>query len=105
GENPEPGLSAAEIVGKNAAARGGVEAWRKIQAMAWAGHVETTNAAAPPMRFLLELQRPNKTRFEINTMNQIAVRVFDGSQGWKLRPTRNGKVDLQPYTPDEAKFA
>ncbi len=32
-----PGLTAAQIVEKNVAARGGLDAWRKIQTMAWVG--------------------------------------------------------------------
>ena len=35
GADPAPGLTAALIVEKNAAARGGLEAWRKIQTMSW----------------------------------------------------------------------
>jgi len=35
GADPAPGLTAAQIVEKNAAARGGLEAWRKIQTMSW----------------------------------------------------------------------
>lgn len=104
-QSNEPGLSAAQIVEKNAAARGGTEAWRKIQTMIWVGHVESANAAVPTLPFVLELKRPNKTRFEITALNQVAVRVYDGTHGWKLRPSRNGKPDLQPYTPDEQKFA
>lgn len=101
----EHGLSAAQIVEKNVAARGGADAWRKIQTMAWIGHVESANAAVPTLPFVLEMKRPNKTRFEISALGQVAVRVYDGTNGWKLRPTRNGKPDLQPYTPDEQKFS
>lgn len=46
-----PKLSAAEIVNKNVAARGGLEAWRKVQSIEFAGkmdvgHVRKANAAA-----------------------------------------------------------
>ncbi|MFC5475525.1 hypothetical protein [Paraherbaspirillum soli] len=101
----EPGLSVAQIVEKNVVARGGAEAWRKIQTMVWQGHVESANSAVPTLPFALEMKRPNKTRFQITALNQMAVRVFDGTQGWKLRPAHSGKLDLQPYTPEEVKFA
>jgi hypothetical protein len=101
----EPGLSATQIVEKNTAARGGVDAWRKIQTMIWAGHVESTSAIAPTLPFVLEMKRPNKSRFQITALNQMAVRVFDGIHGWKLRPARSGKPDLRPYTPEEVKYA
>ncbi len=95
-------LSAAQIAEKNADARGGLDAWRKIQTMVWVGHVESANA---PAHFLLAMKRPNKTRFEITALNQMAVRVFDGSHGWKLHPSQDGKPNLQPYTMEEMQFA
>lgn len=98
-------LTAAQIIEKNAAARGGLDAWRKIQTMVWVGHIESTNAPAPSLPFVLELKRPNKTRFEISAQMQTSVRMFDGIQGWKLRPAPNGKPELQPYTPDDLNFA
>ncbi|WP_441640742.1 hypothetical protein [Cupriavidus sp. YAF13] len=97
-----PDLSVAQIVEKNAAAKGGLDAWRKIQTMVWVGHVESASA---PARFMLAMKRPNKTRFEITALNQMAVRVFDGSHGWKVHPTQAGKPNLQPYTTEELKFA
>ena len=41
---PTPELSAAQIVEKNIAVRGGLEAWHNIQTMVWIGHIETANA-------------------------------------------------------------
>src|ERR1700693_3534481 len=102
---PTSGLSAAQIAAKNVAARGGVEAWRKVQTMVWAGHMESPRAPVPDMQFVLSQQRPNKTRFEILAHNQRSVRVFDGARGWKARPTPDGRVGTEPYTPQELKFA
>jgi hypothetical protein len=100
---PQP--TAAQIVAKNVAARGGLEAWRKIETMVWVGHVESPNAPTPSMPFVLQQKRPNKTRFEITVNNQRSLRVFDGTQGWKLVPTREGRPDVQPFTAQELKFA
>ena len=102
---PAPGLTAAQIVEKNVTARGGLEAWRKIQTMVWVGHIQRANASAPSLPFVLEMKRPNKTRFEIRAPNQMAVRIYDGTQGWKLRPAPNGNPELQPYTAEELRFA
>jgi hypothetical protein len=102
---PEPKLTASEIVAKNVAARGGLEAWRKIQTMAWAGHMESPNSPMPDMRFVLQQERPNKTRFEVTTMNKKTVRVFDGAHGWKVRTGHDGRPELQPFTPEELRFA
>ena len=68
-------LTVDEIVAKNAAARGGVDAWRKVRTMIWMGHVESANAPTPNAPFVLALRRPNSTRFEITAMNQRIVRV------------------------------
>jgi hypothetical protein len=100
-----PGLTAAQIIDKNAAARGGVAAWRKIRSMAWVGHVESAKVPGQNMPFLLEQKRPNSTRFEIVAQNQKSVRAYDGSSGWKLRPGGSGIPEAQTYTPDELNFA
>ena len=48
-------LSAAEIVARNVVARGGLEAWRKIDTAIWVGHLETGNPAVPFLPFVLEM--------------------------------------------------
>lgn len=99
-------LTAAQIVEKNVAARGGLEAWRKIQTMVWVGYVESANAVGSRLPFVLEQKRPNKTRFEVMPGTaQKSMRVYDGSHGWKQRPGSTGKPELQPYTVEELNFA
>jgi hypothetical protein len=98
-------LTAAEIVAKNAAARGGLEAWRKIETMVWIGHLESARTPTPSLPFQLEQKRPNKTRFEIHVKNQRTMRMFDGARGWKSKPDPSGRVDLVAYTPEEARYA
>src|SRR5437868_2903723 len=77
-------LSATDIVAKNAAARGGRDAWRKIETMVWIGHIESSHTPVPNMPFTLEQKRPNKTRLQINALTDKSTRVFNGVQGWKL---------------------
>jgi outer membrane lipoprotein-sorting protein len=103
---PTPGITAAEIVEKNAAARGGVQAWQKIQTMAWTGRAEVGSTPGRELPFLLEQKRPGKTRFEIVAEGQRSVRIFDGSAGWKMRPNASsGRPEVFPYTEDELMFA
>lgn len=97
-------LSAADIVAKNAAARGGLDAWRKVETMIWVGRIESAHAPAPSMPFELQQKRPNKTRLQINSPAEKSVRTFDGVHGWRLRST-HGQPQVQPYTPQEARFA
>ena len=36
--------------------------------------------------FRLEMKRPHKSRLEIDFAGKTAVQVYDGQNGWKLRP-------------------
>jgi hypothetical protein len=98
-------LTVDEIIAKNAAARGGDDAWRKIHTMIWAGHIDSANAPTPSVPFVLTLKRPSSTRFELTTMNQRILRMFDGKAGWKIRPSSGGVPDVQAYSPAEVRYS
>lgn len=99
-------VTVAEIVERNAAARGGVEAWKRLQTMAWTGHVESGARTGHNLPFMLQQKRPGKTRFELVTDGRRSIRIYDGRGGWKLRPNpANGRPELSPYTEDEIRFA
>ena len=100
---PAARLTAAEIVARSVAARGGLEAWGRIESMAWTGRVE--GGSPVPMPFSLEMKRPNKTRFEITSNEQHFLRIFDGTRGWRIRPGANGGPEAKPFSPEEADFA
>jgi hypothetical protein len=97
-------LSAAEIVARNEAARGGLEAWRKVETMVWIGHVESARAPAPRMPFELDQKRPNRTRLQLDAMSDRSFRVFDGTRGFKVRSIQ-GRPQVQPYSPQELLYA
>ena len=98
-------VTAAQIVAENVAARGGLDAWRKIQTMVWLGHIESDHAPLPSMAFVLEQKRPNMTHYVIHAMHESSQRAFDGRQGWRVGPNRGGGPDAQPYTMQELRFA
>jgi outer membrane lipoprotein-sorting protein len=52
--------------------------------------------------FKLARQLPNRSRLEIEFAGKTAVQVYDGTNGWKLRPFLN-RSDVKPFTPEEAK--
>ena len=52
--------------------------------------------------FLMELARPRRMRFELQFNGETAIQVFDGANGWKLRPFL-GRRTVEPYTADEMK--
>jgi outer membrane lipoprotein-sorting protein len=54
--------------------------------------------------FEMSLARPVKLRLEVPFQGQTAVQVYDGKNGWKLRPFL-GRREVQPYTPAESKIA
>ena len=127
-------LSAAEVITKNVAARGGLQAWRAVQTMSLSGKTgaggnqratlqvptqgqitavtrKTEQSPLPSRRveevylpFLMELARPHKMRFELQFAGQTALQVYDGVNGWKLRPYLN-RLEVEPYTADEMKVA
>jgi hypothetical protein len=57
----------AKILERSAAARGGLEAWRKVQTMIWSGHVERADGTGAGMPFMFYQKRPSLTRFELAT--------------------------------------
>ena len=121
-------LSAAAIVEKNVAARGGLQAWRAVQSMSLQGRLgaggnrratvpvpipdQKSSRQALPTRpaeevqlpFLMELKRPGKMRMELQFNGQTAIQVYDGANGWKLRPFLNRRV-VEPYTTEEMKVS
>lgn len=134
---PPAGLSAAQIVDKHVAARGGLAAWRAVQTLSVNGKLEagagdsfarsrklalegvgasvkraeraaaaadSAKAAAAQVQlpFRLEMKRPRQSRLEVDFAGKTAVQVYDGQNGWKLRPFLN-RGDVEPFTEDEAK--
>src|SRR5205085_3699191 len=80
------------------AARGTKKARRELAASA--AKAEPEKQVQLP--FTLARQRPNKSRLEIEFAGQTAVQVYDGTNGWKLRPYLN-RNDVEPFTSEEAK--
>jgi outer membrane lipoprotein-sorting protein len=74
------------------------------QAIARAEQVNQKIKAAPQMElpFVLDMKRPNKSRVELVFGGKTAVQVYDGTQGWKLRPYLN-RNDYEPFTAEETK--
>lgn len=125
-------MTAAEIVSRNVAARGGLQTWRAVKTLSESGKLGAggdqrgpvqTTALTPPGRnrqqplpvsprlakeaqlpFVMEMERPRKLRFELRFAGKTAIQVYDGTNGWKVRPFLN-RVDVEPYTASELKMA
>lgn len=97
-------LTAAQIVEKNAAARGGQSAWRAVNSLTLSGDMDAGGRSDAKLPYVLSLKRPHKSRLEIRFQEQTALQTFDGRQGWKYRPYL-GQTDVEPLTPAELKVA
>jgi outer membrane lipoprotein-sorting protein len=124
-DGPAPAkLSAATIVERNVAARGGLAAWQAVHTLSWSGKLDAGGnnqryfkapgvPAPPPVKdpnaqvqlpFVMEMKRGRQSRLEIVFNGQTAVQVYDGTHGWKRRPFLN-RNDVEPYSTDELKTA
>jgi outer membrane lipoprotein-sorting protein len=101
---PPANLTAAQIVEKNVAAKGGLQAWRAVQSISFSGKMDAGGKAKIQLPFVLEKKRSRKMRIELVFANDTAVQVYDGANGWKLRPFL-GRRDVEPYSPEELKSA
>jgi hypothetical protein len=99
-----PAMTAAQIVDRNLAARGGLPAWRAVNTLTMEGQLDAGGTPNVELPFTMRMKRGHKSRLEIVVHEQTAVQVFDGTQGWKVRPFLN-RTDVEPYTAAEAKSA
>ena len=97
-------LTVAQIVDRNVAARGGLQAWRAVSSMTMAGEMDAGGAKDTKLPFVFTMKRPHKSRLELRFEDQTAVQTYDGTQGWKFRPFL-GRDDVEPFTPAEARSA
>lgn len=98
------GLSAAQIVDKDVAAKGGLQAWRAVQTLAYSGKMDAGGKQDTQLPFVLQMKRPRMTRVEIEFQGDKAIQIYDGSKGWKVRPFL-GRRDVEPYSADELEAA
>jgi len=101
---PPAALPVAQIVDRNIAARGGLAAWRAVNSLTMSGEMDAGGKQDVRLPFVMSMKRPQKSRLEIKLQDQTAVQVWDGTQGWKVRPYLN-RNEVEPYTAAEAKSA
>jgi len=65
---------------------------------------DSSAAAAPQalLPFVMDFERPNKSRVEVVFDGKTAVQVYDGVQGWKYRPFLK-RNDVEPFSAEEVK--
>lgn len=97
-------MSVDQVIEKNIAARGGLKAWREIQAMTMAGKMDAGSKQNVQLPFVLKLKRPRMSRLEIEFAGKTALQVYDGTNGWKVRPFM-GRNEVEPYSAAEMRIA
>jgi outer membrane lipoprotein-sorting protein len=95
-----PKLTAEQIAERNAQARGGLKAWRAVQSLQMTGLLDAGGRSNARLPFTLQMKRPHYQRVTIEFAGQTAVQVFDGQNGWKLRPFLN-RNDTEPFSEEE----
>jgi outer membrane lipoprotein-sorting protein len=97
-------LSVDQIVDRNLAARGGAAAWRAVKTLTIGGDLDAGGKPNHTLPYVLKEKRPRKSRLEVVFKDQTSLQVYDGSQGWKVRPFLN-RNEVETYTPAELKSA
>lgn len=92
------GETADELIARNIAARGGLENLKAIQTMRLTG---TMKAGTDSLPSVLELKRPNKSRWEFTLEGQTAVEAYDGQGGWTWIPFE-GQTEPQPMSAEDS---
>lgn len=98
------GLTVEQIIEKNVAARGGLDAWRGIQTMTISGKMDAGSKQNIQLPFVMSLKRPRMSRLEIEFGGATAVQVYDGTNGWKVRPFL-GRNEVETFTRPEMQQA
>jgi outer membrane lipoprotein-sorting protein len=93
--------TADELIAKNLEARGGLERIQAIQSMRLTGTLTVGDSSMPSV---LEVKRPNKTRWEFTVNGQTAVQAYDGKEAWGVAPFA-GRSEPEPMSPEDAKDA
>lgn len=93
-----------QVIEKNIAARGGLKAWRQVGSMTMTGKMDAGSKNNVQLPFVMKLKRPRMSRIEIEFAGKPAVQVYDGTNGWKVRPFM-GRNEVEPYTAAETQTA
>jgi hypothetical protein len=80
-----------DIIAKAIAARGGIDKIKAVQTQRLTGTIAIGDRSPGP--FLVEMKRGGKMRQEMTIGGQSALRVTDGTSGWKLSADNGGNPE------------
>jgi len=97
-------LTVDQVIEKNIAARGGLKAWRDVKSMTLTGKMDAGTKQNVQLPFVMHVMRPRKERLEIEFAGTKALQVYDGENGWKVRPFLN-RLEVEPFNDAERLIA
>jgi outer membrane lipoprotein-sorting protein len=75
---------------------------KKAATAAAAAGDKADTVAQVQLPFTYDMERPHKSRLELEFAGKTAVQVFDGTNGWKVRPFLN-RNEVEPFNAEELK--
>lgn len=85
--SPLMAITLDEIIDQYVEARGGLEAWHKLQTMRIEGMMTMTGpSGSMEAPLLIEAKRPDKFRMEFTMQGITGIQAVDGDKGWTLMP-------------------
>ena len=97
----KPQLTVDELVAKNVAAKGGVDALRALQSVRFTGKM-LVNEGQIQLAYVETKKRPADVRAELTLQGMTAIQAYDGEQGWKVSPFQ-GRKDPEKMSADDTK--
>ena len=84
-----PKLTADQIVQKHVSAIGGLDAWHNLRTVVFEGQMDAGAKPTRQLQFVLKQARGHQSRLELTFGEQTAVQIYNGKNGWKVRPFTN----------------
>ncbi|MET3119917.1 hypothetical protein AAKU64_004165 [Undibacterium sp. GrIS 1.8] len=94
-------LSVDDLVSKNIAARGGIDAIHAMQTLRLSGKL-LVNQGQIELAFVQSFKRKGKVRQEASVQGMTQVQAYDGKQGWQIDPF-GGRKDPEKMADDSSK--
>src|SRR5207247_4186896 len=98
GAQDKPQLTVDELVAKNVAAKGGVDALRALQSVRFTGKM-LVNEGQIQLAYVEAKKRPAEVRSEVTLQGMTAIQAYDGEQCWKVSQFQGCK-DPEKQTAD-----
>lgn len=90
-----------QVIDKNIEARGGKDAWGKVESAKITGKMTMGPGMELPMT--MYFKRPGMVRMEMEMQGQQIIQAYDGEMGWQIFPMM-GKPDAQKMSDDEVRM-